>query len=57
MCSRVQCKTCGKPTWQGCGLHIEQALEGVALDERCHCAPSVKTPTKASGLLARLFGR
>lgn len=40
MCQRVQCPTCGKPTWAGCGLHIEQALKGVPVDERCKCLDS-----------------
>ena len=26
MCSKVTCKKCGKPTWSGCGEHIEEAL-------------------------------
>jgi hypothetical protein len=37
MCHRVQCKHCGKPTWAGCGRHIEQALAGVPVSERCTC--------------------
>jgi hypothetical protein len=37
MCVRVQCTSCGKPTWAGCGQHIEQALAGVPLDKRCQC--------------------
>jgi len=37
MCSKVECKKCGKPTWQGCGEHIEEALVGVALEDRCSC--------------------
>ena len=37
MCQRVQCKKCGKPTWAGCGKHVEQALAGVPKDERCAC--------------------
>lgn len=37
MCQRVTCETCQKPTWQGCGEHIEQALEGVAPADRCSC--------------------
>ena len=41
MCKRVTCPTCNKPTWAGCGEHIEQALAGVPKDDRCTCA--VKT--------------
>ena len=37
MCSKVQCKKCGKPTWQGCGEHIEEALQGIAPEDRCQC--------------------
>lgn len=37
MCHRITCPTCGKPTWEGCGRHIDQALAGVPDDDRCHC--------------------
>jgi hypothetical protein len=37
MCARVTCQNCGKPTWEGCGEHIEQALAGVAPADRCSC--------------------
>jgi hypothetical protein len=30
MCRRVTCSKCHKPTWAGCGQHIEQALAGVS---------------------------
>ena len=42
MWSQVACSTCGKPTWSGCGDHIEQALRGVPPEERCqgHATPS-----------------
>ncbi|WIY84047.1 hypothetical protein [Propionimicrobium sp. PCR01-08-3] len=35
MCQKVTCEICGKPTWAGCGEHIEQALAGVPLSARC----------------------
>lgn len=38
MCARVTCENCNKPTWQGCGEHIEEALAGVAERDRCSCA-------------------
>jgi len=31
------CMNCKKVTWSGCGLHIEEALEGVAEADRCSC--------------------
>ncbi|KAI7888619.1 uncharacterized protein EV154DRAFT_604696 [Mucor mucedo] len=37
MCERTTCDTCKKPTWAGCGQHIEQALEDVPKEERCVC--------------------
>lgn len=37
MCSRVTCSKCGKPTWTGCGQHVEQALAGVPVEARCKC--------------------
>ena len=49
MCQRVTCKQCGKPTWTGCGRHIEQALRGVPPAERCTCP-------RSKSLFARLFG-
>jgi hypothetical protein len=35
MCQPATCSTCGKVTWQGCGLHIEEALAGVPEENRC----------------------
>jgi len=71
MCHRVQCRKCAKPTWTGCGLHIEQALSGVPVDQRCRCdedAPAVSTtpppplslpatPPRPKSFIDRLFGR
>ena len=37
MCSQVKCESCGKPTWTGCGRHIEQALANVPKAQRCSC--------------------
>lgn len=38
MCQRMTCPSCGKPTWDGRGQHIEQALEDVPVTGRCVCA-------------------
>ena len=35
MCHAVVCRTCGKATWAGCGLHVEQALAGIPQHQRC----------------------
>ncbi|OUS43907.1 hypothetical protein BE221DRAFT_207201 [Ostreococcus tauri] len=52
MCRRVRCESCGKPTWAGCGNHIEEALAGVPRDERCACPRGSvfgALPTKKAG--------
>ena len=54
MCSLVTCKICKKPTWSGCGEHIEDALAGIALADRC--AGHVGKVKKV-GILSRLFKR
>lgn len=55
MCHRVTCRTCKKPTYRGCGMHVEQVLAGVPKSQRCSCDRTQKTP--AGGLLARLRRR
>ncbi len=37
MCQRVTCRQCSKPTYAGCGAHIEQVLSDVPRDQRCRC--------------------
>ena len=37
MCRRVRCSKCGKPTFAGCGMHVEQVLGDVPKDQRCRC--------------------
>ena len=58
MCQKVSCRTCGKPTYAGCGQHIEQVLGNVPRAERCKCreeqaAGGGGTPS----FLKRLIGR
>jgi len=58
MCKKVLCDTCNKPTWAGCGQHIEEALEGVAPADRCHCGETAEpAPVARKGFLARLLGK
>jgi len=40
MCRRVTCEKCGKPTFAGCGAHIEAVLGDVPEQARCHCRES-----------------
>lgn len=37
MCQKISCESCGKPTWTGCGQHVELALADVKPEDRCTC--------------------
>lgn len=37
MCVRINCPTCGKPGFRGCGAHVEQVLADVPKADRCQC--------------------
>jgi hypothetical protein len=37
MCRRVTCSKCQRPTYAGCGAHIEAVLADVPKDQRCRC--------------------
>jgi hypothetical protein len=37
MCRQVTCSDCGKPTWAGCGAHVEQVLGHIPKEQRCEC--------------------
>ncbi len=37
MCTRVTCPRCQKPSFVGCGRHVEQVLGDVPREERCRC--------------------
>ena len=60
MCRRVQCPKCGKPTYAGCGMHVEQVLAGIPIRDRCHCREEEREATRvrarnAMVVLRRLF--
>jgi hypothetical protein len=50
MCRKTQCSKCHKPTWAGCGAHVEQVLGDVRPADRCTCRETVnsKQPGNAS---------
>jgi hypothetical protein len=59
MCRRVQCETCGKPTYAGCGMHIEQVLGDVPVAERCRCRETkgeAGAGDKSPSMLRRILG-
>jgi hypothetical protein len=43
MCRQTTCPTCHKPTWAGCGAHIEQVLRDVRLADRCQCSTAPRS--------------
>lgn len=51
MCQRVTCRRCGKPTYEGCGNHVEQVLGNVPVAQRCSCGVTAPPDRR------RLFGR
>ena len=62
MCRRVECGRCHKPTFAGCGMHIEQVLGDVPRAERCRCheQPADAAGGEAAGkrgFFASLFGK
>jgi len=58
MCHQITCATCNKPTWEGCGEHIEYALKRVPLNERCTCPrDQVKATSNTKSPLDRILGR
>jgi len=56
MCSRVTCRDCGKPSFVGCGRHVEQVLGDVPPEERCRCREERHGKRDDRSLLEKLFG-
>ena len=46
MCYTIACSTCGKTTWDGCGQHVEEALQGIPDAQLCagHDAATAASP-------------
>ena len=56
MCRAVQCNKCHKPTWAGCGAHIEQVLGHVAKSDRCACRDASSSKTASTGSTTGITG-
>ena len=57
MCRRVECSKCHKPSYAGCGMHIEQVLGDVPKEQRCQCRESAGSAAAGGdSLLRRFFG-
>ncbi len=67
MCRRIECDECHKPTFAGCGMHVEEVLGDVPRAARCGCREKraeAKADARAKGgaapgssIFARLFGK
>lgn len=64
MCRAVNCETCGKTTWAGCGQHVDAVKAGVPRAQWCagHTDAEVQaaraaTATTKSGIFSRMFAR
>ena len=53
MCIAVKCRKCDRPTWKGCGAHVEQVLGHVPPAERCQCASTDKPKGKRFPFFSR----
>lgn len=57
MCRRVVCDQCKKPSYAGCGMHIEQVLGDVPKEQRCACRDAGAMKSEGVGaVIRRLFG-
>lgn len=58
MCRPITCAVCDKPTWAGCGQHVEQALAGVPVADRCPGHDDLSSQAKGDAFLKQfLAGR
>lgn len=37
VCFPVECAQCGKMTWDGCGMHVDDALASFDAVDLCEC--------------------
>lgn len=55
MCRRVTCPKCKKPSWAGCGAHVESVLGDVPKAERCRCREAgAELASPSEGFMAKL---
>lgn len=43
MCRRTVCSQCGKPSFSGCGMHVDQVLGDVKKEDRCQGHPKASS--------------
>lgn len=57
MCRRTECPDCKKPSYAGCGRHIDQVLGDVPPAERCRCREAKKGSESAAPGVADVLRR
>ncbi len=61
MCSKANCRVCGKTTWAGCGQHVDQVMRGVPREQRCACTDAdraaARDAARSGSWLSRVFSR
>lgn len=57
MCRPVPCTSCGKTTWAGCGMHVDQVKSGVPAGHWCQCSREESGKSSMKSLFGGLFGR
>ncbi len=56
MCRPVQCRTCSKTTWAGCGQHVAMVKASVPASQWCG-GHAGEAPVSGGGIFGKLFGR
>ena len=59
MCRAITCKKCKRPSWAGCGAHVEMVLGHVPPADRCQCRAEAAEAGKSGGIggfFRSLFG-
>jgi hypothetical protein len=46
MCRRITCPRCEKPSFAGCGAHVEQVLRDVPKSQRCKCTAAERAAAR-----------
>ena len=52
MCQRITCSSCGKPSFAGCGRHVEAVLGDVPPADRCQCRERAEPTAEKPGSAA-----
>jgi hypothetical protein len=57
MCRAITCNKCSRPSWAGCGAHVEQVLGHVPPEKRCQCRAQAGDNGGFTKVLRSLFGK